>query len=67
MIIDDEVVRVGSSNINNRSMRFDRECDVAFEADGDDRIRSRIVDFRSDLLGEHLGVLTAQVLSAVSS
>lgn len=67
MIIDDEIVRVGSSNINNRSMRFDRECDVAFEARGDSRIRSRIAEFRSDLLAEHLGVAAAQVLPAVST
>lgn len=67
MIIDDKIVRVGSSNINNRSMRFDRECDVAFEAAGDDLLRSRIAEFRSDLLAEHLGVGVSQVLAAVSN
>ncbi|RZI55273.1 MAG: phospholipase, partial [Zymomonas sp.] len=65
MIIDDEIVRVGSSNINNRSMRFDRECDVAFEARGDDALRRRIAGFRSDLLGEHLGVEAREVEHAM--
>lgn len=65
MIIDDEFVRVGSSNINNRSMRFDRECDVAFEAHGDEGLRGRIAHFRSDLLGEHLGVPASEVDKAI--
>jgi len=56
MIVDDEIVRVGSSNINNRSMRFDRECDVAFEASGSEAMRSRIAALRTDLIAEHLGV-----------
>ena len=30
--IDDTMLRVGSANINNRSMGFDTECDLAFEA-----------------------------------
>ena len=66
MIIDDEIICVGSSNINNRSMRFDRECDVAFEARGDEALRRRIAGFRSDLLGEHLGVETAEVETAMN-
>jgi phosphatidylserine/phosphatidylglycerophosphate/cardiolipin synthase-like enzyme len=56
MIIDDDFVRVGSSNINNRSLRFDQECDVAFEARGSEKLRQRIAAFRTDLLGEHMGV-----------
>ncbi|WP_440982161.1 phospholipase D-like domain-containing protein [Shinella sumterensis] len=56
MIVDDEIVRVGSSNMNNRSMRFDRECDVAFEAGDSEEKRHRIAAFRNDLLAEHLGV-----------
>jgi phospholipase D1/2 len=32
MIIDDRLLRVGSSNFNNRSMDFDTECDLAVEA-----------------------------------
>jgi len=61
MIVDNEIVRVGSSNMNNRSMRFDRECDVAFEAGGSEEMRRRIAAFRDDLLAEHLGVSTCTV------
>ena len=32
MIVDDEVLHVGSSNMNNRSMRLDTECDVTIDA-----------------------------------
>ena len=56
MIIDDNYVRVGSSNINNRSMRFDKECDVAFDAQGSADLQGRISALCSDLLAEHLGV-----------
>jgi phosphatidylserine/phosphatidylglycerophosphate/cardiolipin synthase-like enzyme len=54
MIVDDLYLRVGSSNINNRSMRFDRECDVALEAGGSEQLAQRIAGFRNDLLAEHL-------------
>jgi phosphatidylserine/phosphatidylglycerophosphate/cardiolipin synthase-like enzyme len=56
MIVDDRAIRVGSSNFNNRSMRFDNECDVAFETGGDDDASRRLIALRADLLGEHLGV-----------
>ena len=36
MVVDDRLLRVGSSNLNNRSMGFDSECDVAIEANSDD-------------------------------
>ena len=32
LIVDDRLLRIGSSNLNNRSMGFDTECDVAVEA-----------------------------------
>jgi phosphatidylserine/phosphatidylglycerophosphate/cardiolipin synthase-like enzyme len=31
-IVDDEVLHAGSSNMNNRSMRLDTECDVTIDA-----------------------------------
>ena len=33
VVIDDRLLRVGSSNLNHRSMGFDSECDLAIEAD----------------------------------
>jgi phosphatidylserine/phosphatidylglycerophosphate/cardiolipin synthase-like enzyme len=59
MIIDDTILRVGSSNLNNRSMGFDSECDLAVEAvpgSGDTRLRPAILSVRQNLLCEHLGV-----------
>lgn len=63
MIVDDRLLRVGSSNLNNRSMRFDNECDLALDAADDPTgtIGARIADFRNDLLAEHLGVSPEQV------
>lgn len=55
MIMDDRFVRIGSANLNNRSMGLDTECDLAIEADPDDqRVRDAIRHFRNRLLGEHL-------------
>src|SRR3546814_6827145 len=31
MIVDDRLLRVGSANLNNRSMGTDTECDLALE------------------------------------
>lgn len=35
-VIDDRLLRIGSANLNNRSMGFDTECDVAAEPITDD-------------------------------
>jgi uncharacterized membrane protein YdjX (TVP38/TMEM64 family) len=56
MIVDDRLVRVGSSNLNNRSLGLDTECDLALEARAAnrDRIERAIRAFRNHLIGEHL-------------
>jgi phosphatidylserine/phosphatidylglycerophosphate/cardiolipin synthase-like enzyme/uncharacterized membrane protein YdjX (TVP38/TMEM64 family) len=56
MIVDDELARVGSANLNNRSMGLDSECDVAMEANGDVEVARGIALFRNRLLAEHLCV-----------
>ncbi|HJU04935.1 MAG TPA: phospholipase D-like domain-containing protein, partial [Nitrospiraceae bacterium] len=56
LIVDDELIRIGSANLSNRSMGFDTECDLAIEAGNDDRVRQAIAGLRNQLLGEHLGV-----------
>jgi phosphatidylserine/phosphatidylglycerophosphate/cardiolipin synthase-like enzyme len=58
MIVDDEVLHVGSSNMNNRSMRLDTECDVTIDAalEGNRQATAGIARIRSSLLAEHLGV-----------
>ncbi|PYE17896.1 phosphatidylserine/phosphatidylglycerophosphate/cardiolipin synthase-like enzyme [Williamsia limnetica] len=60
LVMDDELLRVGSSNLNNRSLGFDSECDLAVEVrpdtvDAADR-RTAIRGVRNRLLGEHLDI-----------
>ena len=66
IIIDDELVRVGSANLNNRSMGFDTECDLVLEATGDARIRGAIRAFRNRLLGEHLAAEPGEIEARLS-
>jgi phospholipase D1/2 len=56
MVIDDRLMRIGSSNLNNRSLGFDSECDIALEAGHDTGLAREIAYARDDLLAEHLGV-----------
>lgn len=64
MIADDRFLRVGSSNLNNRSMGVDTECDLAVEAVTEDH-RKAIADIRNRLLAEHLGADVRTVRSAI--
>ena len=61
MAVDDEWLRIGSANINNRSMGVDTECDVAIEAAGRADVAQAIRNFRNKLLAEHLGVTPEEV------
>ena len=61
MVVDDRVIRVGSSNFNNRSLRLDTECDVTI-TDEPETIRR----IRDDLLAEHLGVAVDRVARSVA-
>jgi phosphatidylserine/phosphatidylglycerophosphate/cardiolipin synthase-like enzyme len=53
LIVDDAFVRIGSSNLNNRSLGFDTECDLAIEA-SDAGTRTAIARLQHTLLAEHL-------------
>ena len=57
---DDRLLRIGTSNLNNRSMGFDSECDLAVDADpanpGHDEVRRAITAVQNRLICEHLGV-----------
>lgn len=69
LIVDDNILRIGSSNLNNRSMRLDTECDVVIDAgngDNGDRI-SEIAAIRTSLLAEHLGETDAAVEQMMAS
>ncbi|WP_208247261.1 phospholipase D-like domain-containing protein (plasmid) [Rhizobium sp. T1470] len=60
IIVDDRFVRIGSSNLNNRSEGLDTECDLALEADCDEHQRA-ISCLRHRLIAEHLGTSPALV------
>ncbi len=65
VVMDESVLRIGSSNLNNRSMGFDTECDLAIEAaEPGDRVGRAAVDLRNTLLAEHLGVDVAKIEEA---
>ena len=68
MVVDDRVVRVGSANINNRSMRLDTECDVLVDAAAGDaaRVAELAGSLRDGLLAEHLGCTVAELRAAVA-
>ena len=53
-VADDRLLRVGSANLNNRSMGFDTECDIAVEV-RDEAGRSAVRHMLDRLLTEHLG------------
>jgi len=55
-VIDDDILRVGSSNFNNRSLRLDSECDVVIDTgrDANEDERETIAGIRNALLAEHL-------------
>jgi phospholipase D1/2 len=55
LVIDDQLCRVGSSNLTNRSMRLDTECDVTIEATSAAE-RMAIAKLRNRLVAEHLGI-----------
>jgi phosphatidylserine/phosphatidylglycerophosphate/cardiolipin synthase-like enzyme len=66
IIVDDMLIRVGSSNLNNRSTGLDTECDLTIEA-GSEAQRRSIGRLRERLLAEHLGVEPEAVAKALAS
>jgi phospholipase D1/2 len=58
--IDNRLLRVGSANLNNRSMGLDTECDLALEAK-EPATENSIAYLRNRLLAEHLGVSPEKV------
>ncbi len=63
IVIDDRLLRIGSSNLNNRSLGFDSECDIAIEAGpalaNCAEVKREILFTRDSLVAEHLGVSVA--------
>jgi phosphatidylserine/phosphatidylglycerophosphate/cardiolipin synthase-like enzyme len=67
MIVDDEIVRVGSANMNNRSMGLDTECDVFIDAarPGNGHVVPAITALRHSLLAEHCGITIEQLVALI--
>ena len=64
MIVDDNILRIGSANLNNRSMGTDTECDLTIAAENDSQ-RASIVAIRNRLLADHCGVTVKDVAAAL--
>jgi phosphatidylserine/phosphatidylglycerophosphate/cardiolipin synthase-like enzyme/uncharacterized membrane protein YdjX (TVP38/TMEM64 family) len=60
MIVDDRLLRIGSSNINNRSMKLDTECDLVIEAE-DSAACQAVAGIRNDLIREHTGLAPQEI------
>ena len=68
MIVDDRMLRVGSANLNNRSMGLDSECDLLIDSrvPANREAADGIAALRVDLLAEHLGASADSVEAAVA-
>ncbi len=67
-IIDDEILRVGSANMNNRSMGLDSECDVFIDTTrpANGHAGAAITSLRHRLLAEHCGVSERDIARAIA-
>ena len=68
-IVDDDQLRIGSANMNNRSLRLDTECDVMLDKGrpsnrGSDK---SIAAIRNGLLAEHLDVPVAEIVHELAA
>ena len=63
LIVDGELLRVGSANFNNRSMGLDSECDVTIDGalQANRKSGAGIEAVLDDLLAEHLGASPRKV------
>lgn len=62
-IVDDRIVRIGSTNLNNRSLGMDTECDVAI-APGDGRGWDAIRRFRHRTIAHFIGIGVSEFAAA---
>jgi phosphatidylserine/phosphatidylglycerophosphate/cardiolipin synthase-like enzyme len=69
MIVDDEILRVGSANFNNRSMGLDSECDVFIDCarPGNAHACNGIRALRLSLLAEHCGLAEDEIAAKLES
>ncbi|HUD27370.1 MAG TPA: phospholipase D-like domain-containing protein [Novosphingobium sp.] len=69
MIVDDELLRVGSANMNNRSMGLDSECDVFIDMARapNAHVGPQITALRLRLLAEHCGIEEEEVAKGIET
>ncbi|WP_158032249.1 phospholipase D-like domain-containing protein [Rhizobium rhizosphaerae] len=65
VVVDDVFLRIGSSNLNNRSEGLDTEADIAVEAVSETH-RQAITALRDRLLAEHLDVTPEAVSRSIA-
>ena len=66
-IVDDRQLRIGSANMNNRSLRLDTECDVSVDAarHPERELGPIVAAIRDGLLAEHLDVPIAGIAATI--
>lgn len=64
-VVDDRVLRIGSANLNNRSMALDSECDLMLELDRPELATCAML-IRDGLLAEHLGSTVVTVRDEIA-
>jgi phosphatidylserine/phosphatidylglycerophosphate/cardiolipin synthase-like enzyme len=67
LIVDDEILRIGSANFNNRSMGLDSECDVFIDCarPANSGCTDGIRALRHSLLAEHCGLDDGEVAGLI--
>jgi phosphatidylserine/phosphatidylglycerophosphate/cardiolipin synthase-like enzyme len=60
MIVDDQLLKIGSANLNNRSMGLDSECDLVLDA-ATAAERASMAALRTRLIAEHTDSSEAEV------
>ena len=66
-IVDDRILRIGSANMNSRSMGLDSECDVFIDCErpGNEKAAPTITMLRHSLLAEHCGMREEDIGPAI--
>jgi phosphatidylserine/phosphatidylglycerophosphate/cardiolipin synthase-like enzyme/uncharacterized membrane protein YdjX (TVP38/TMEM64 family) len=64
MVVDGVYLRIGSANLNNRSMGLDTEADLVVDATQDAAARLSIRELVGELVGHHCGASREEALTA---
>ena len=66
-VVDNRVLRIGSANLNNRSMALDSECDLMLETHGEPALANCVLAIRDGLVAEHTGSTRDAVRAAIAA